>query len=128
MTLFEYKTEKFTYKYYIQFLIGLRPKVFIFENVPGLKTAGGGKYLKDMQFLMDKAGYNTKFKILNAADYGVPQNRKRVILVGWDKNLNKLTEKKIFKCLNFTKQNKKFKSNHWLRRPCYALFIIFVCE
>ncbi len=78
----------FLYKYYVKFLIGLKPKVFIFENVPGLKTAGGGKYLKDMQFLMSRAGYNTKFKILNAADYGVPQNRKRVILVGWDKNLS----------------------------------------
>jgi len=77
----------FLYKYYVEFLKGLKPKVFIFENVPGLKTAGGGKYLKDMQILMDKAGYNTKFDILNTADYGVPQNRKRVILIGWDKKL-----------------------------------------
>jgi len=78
----------FLYKYYIKFLIGLKPKVFIFENVPGLKTAGGGKYLEDMEILMSEAGYYTKYKILNAADYGVPQNRKRIILVGWDKNLN----------------------------------------
>lgn len=77
----------FLYKYYVEFLIGLQPKVFVFENVPGLKTAGGGKYLKDMRILMGKAGYNTKFKILNAANYGVPQNRKRIILIGWNKNL-----------------------------------------
>ena len=77
----------FLYKYYVEFLKGLKPKVFIFENVPGLKTAGGGKYLKDMRVLMDKAGYNTDFKILKAADYGVPQNRKRVIMIGWDKRL-----------------------------------------
>lgn len=75
----------FLYKYYVEFLIGLRPKVFVFENVPGLKTAGGGKYLKDMRILMQKAGYETDFQILNASDYGVPQNRKRVILVGWRK-------------------------------------------
>lgn len=77
----------FLYKYYVEFLKGLKPKVFIFENVPGLKTAGGGKYLRDMRILMDKAGYNTDFKILKAADYGVPQNRKRVIMIGWDKKL-----------------------------------------
>jgi len=77
----------FLYKYYIEFLIGLKPKVFIFENVLGLKTAGGGKYLKDMQILMNKAGYHTNFKVLNAANYGVPQNRKRIILVGWDKKI-----------------------------------------
>ena len=38
-----------------------------------------------MRRLMRRAGYNTDYKILNAADFGVPQNRKRVILVGWNK-------------------------------------------
>lgn len=75
----------FLYKYYIEFLKALRPKIFVFENVPGIKSAGKGKYLKDMQRLMKKAGYETDYRILNAADFGVPQNRKRVILVGWNK-------------------------------------------
>lgn len=74
----------FLYKYYIEFLKALKPKIFVFENVPGLKSAGKGKYLRDMQRLMKKAGYETDYKILNAADFGVPQNRKRVILVGWN--------------------------------------------
>lgn len=76
----------YLYKYYIQFLIGLNPKVFIFENVLGLKTAGGGKYLRDMRALMKAAGYKTDYRILNAAKYGVPQNRKRLILMGWNKD------------------------------------------
>lgn len=73
----------FLYKYYIEFLKALKPKIFVFENVPGLKSAGEGKYLRDMQRLMKRAGYTTDYKILNAADFGVPQNRKRIILVGW---------------------------------------------
>jgi DNA (cytosine-5)-methyltransferase 1 len=73
----------FLYQYYVAFLKALKPKIFVFENVPGLLTAGGGKYLTDMQRLMKEVGYESDFRILNAADYGVPQNRKRIILVGW---------------------------------------------
>jgi len=75
----------FLYRYYVEFLKALKPKVFVFENVPGLETAGKGKYLRDMRRLMKHAGYDTDYKILNAVDFGVPQNRKRVILVGWNK-------------------------------------------
>ena len=76
----------FLYKHYVEFLKALKPKMFVFENVPGLISAGKGVYLKDMRRLMLLAGYTTDYKILNAADYGVPQNRKRVILVGWRKD------------------------------------------
>ncbi|MDP2704566.1 MAG: DNA (cytosine-5-)-methyltransferase [bacterium] len=76
----------FLYKYYVEFLKALKPKIFVFENVPGLESAGKGKYLRDMRRLMKKAGYETDYRILNAVDFGVPQNRKRIILVGWSKN------------------------------------------
>lgn len=75
----------FLYRYYIEFLKVLKPRMFVFENVPGLETAGRGKYLLDMRRLMKRIGYDTDYKILNAADFGVPQNRKRIILVGWNK-------------------------------------------
>jgi DNA (cytosine-5)-methyltransferase 1 len=75
----------FLYRHYVEFLKAFNPKMFVFENVPGLQSAGKGRYLADMRRLMKKAGYTTDLKILNAADYGVPQNRKRVILVGWNK-------------------------------------------
>ena len=74
----------FLYRYYVEFLKAFRPKIFVFENVPGLLSAGNGRYLKDMQKLMKKAGYDTAYKILNAVNFGVPQNRKRIILVGWN--------------------------------------------
>lgn len=75
----------FLYRYYVEFLKVFKPKIFVFENVPGLESAGKGRYLKDMRHLMKQAGYDTSYKILNAADFGVPQNRKRVILVGWNR-------------------------------------------
>ncbi len=76
----------YLYKYYIAFLKALKPKIFLFENVPGILSAGGnGKYLKDMRRMMAKIGYKTDYRILNAADYGVPQGRRRIILIGWNK-------------------------------------------
>ncbi len=78
----------YLYKYYVEFLNAFKPKMFVFENVPGLVSAGKGKYLEDMRALMLRAGYETDYRILNAADYGVPQNRRRVILIGWDKRIS----------------------------------------
>jgi len=86
----------FLYLYYIEFLKALKPKIFVFENVPGLESAGKGKYLKDMRRLMKKAGYETDYKILNAVNFGVPQNRKRIILIGWSKD-SKMQEYPDFK-------------------------------
>ncbi|GEM_PF-82182 len=78
-------SRNFLYRYYVEFLKAFQPKIFVFENVPGLISAGKGRYLKDMRRLMKKAGYDTGYKILNASDFGVPQSRKRVLLVGWNK-------------------------------------------
>lgn len=75
----------YLYRYYVEFLKAFKPKVFVFENVPGLVSAGKGKYLKEMRELMKEAGYETDYRIVNAAEYGVPQNRRRVILIGWNK-------------------------------------------
>lgn len=74
---------KFLYEHYVEFLKALKPKLFVFENVPGLLSAGGGIYLADMRRLMKKAGYSTAYRLLNASDFGVPQERKRIILIGW---------------------------------------------
>lgn len=81
----KWDNRKFLYRYYVEFLKALNPKIFVFENVPGLISSGKGKYLQDMRKLMRHAGYETDLKILNTADFGVPQNRRRVILVGWSK-------------------------------------------
>jgi len=71
------------YKQYLSVLKRYEPQMFVFENVPGLLNAGKGKYFIDIQMAFEELGYYIDHKILNAADFGVLQNRKRVILVGW---------------------------------------------
>ncbi|MBQ9292324.1 MAG: DNA cytosine methyltransferase [Campylobacter sp.] len=78
----------FLYKYYIKFLRLYKPKMFIFENVPGLKSAGNGQYFNDLKNAINKAGYHIELRELIASDYGVLQNRKRIIIVGWKKKKN----------------------------------------
>ena len=61
----------------------LKPKAFIFENVVGILSMDKGKLFKQIQAEFEELGYTLKHKILNAVDYGVPQQRERVILVGF---------------------------------------------
>lgn len=75
----------YLYKLYGEFLKKYKPKYFVFENVMGLlsaKDTDGELYFNKMRDLFQKCGYKTEYKILNAADYGVLQNRKRIILIG----------------------------------------------
>ena len=74
------------YLFYAKFLEKYKPKYFVFENVPGLLSATdekGKSYLDLMQTLfLEEYGYETEPRTLLASDYGVPQSRKRVFLVG----------------------------------------------
>lgn len=80
----EYKDPKgFLYQHYLYYLKLFQPRVFIFENVPGLTSMNDGKRVNDIREGFEEAGYNIDMQILNAADYGVVQERKRVIFVGW---------------------------------------------
>jgi len=60
----------------------LRPKAFVFENVVGILSMDKGNLFKQIQSEFKELGYILKYKVLNAVDYGVPQLRERVILVG----------------------------------------------
>ena len=75
----------YLYRCYAKFLDKYRPKRFVFENVKGLLSARDGNghgYLVDMQSLFRNLGYETTFSTLCAREYGILQNRKRVVLVG----------------------------------------------
>lgn len=72
----------FLFRYYAEFLKRYEPKVFVFENVLGLLTAGNQKYLNQMLELFSNLGYSTDINVLNAEDYGVLQKRRRVFIVG----------------------------------------------
>jgi DNA (cytosine-5)-methyltransferase 1 len=71
------------YKLYFQVLAYYCPSMFVFENVPGLLTAGGGRYLADILKKFESLGYTLDFKVIDASDYGVLQKRRRIILIGW---------------------------------------------
>lgn len=73
----------YLYLLYCKALKKYKPEMFVFENVPGLLTANKGRYFQDMQDAFRDVGYELDFKILNAANFGVLQNRRRVILIGW---------------------------------------------
>lgn len=60
---------------------------FIMENVPGILSAHKGAYVEEIRNFFHKNGYKTEMKIINAADYGVPQVRRRFILMGTKTNL-----------------------------------------
>lgn len=76
------------YKQMVRVIQDKQPLAFIAENVKGLMTLHKGEIFKKVREAFEDAGYILSFKLLNAADYGVPQKRERVILVGFRKDLN----------------------------------------
>ena len=68
---------------FLDIVKGIKPRWFLMENVPGLANLDGGNFLKAIIDEFKEAGYyNVEYKILNAADYGVPQFRKRLVIIG----------------------------------------------
>jgi DNA (cytosine-5)-methyltransferase 1 len=76
------------YIQYGRFLKKYCPKLFVFENVPGILTTSGGKYFRNLKKYYKRLGYSVEAKVFNAYDYEVIQHRKRVIVVGWRKDLS----------------------------------------
>ncbi len=75
----------YLYKLYAEFLKRYKPKYFVFENVTGLLSAkdeDGTLHFDNMRALFKEYGYSTEYRVLKATDYGVLQNRKRIILIG----------------------------------------------
>lgn len=72
----------YLYQLYADVLEHYHPRMFVFENVLGLKSANNGGYLADMTARFRQAGYDLDLRVLTASNYGVLQNRKRVILIG----------------------------------------------
>jgi len=79
------------YKHYVKFLERYRPKMFVFENVPGILSANNGEFLNKIFEAVKSAGYELKIpqtKFLNSKNFGVLQDRKRVIIIGWRNDVN----------------------------------------
>lgn len=72
----------FLFKYYVSVVELVNPKYFVMENVPNLLTAEGGYFRHEIEELFNKLGYSLEYGVLNASDYGVPQNRRRAVIIG----------------------------------------------
>lgn len=73
---------------YARLVKEIEPKVFIFENVQGLLKHDGGKTWEIIQKVFNSLGYNISFRVLDSKDYGIPQTRRRLIVVGFKENKN----------------------------------------
>ena len=73
----------YLYKMFVKFVKYYRPKIFVMENVPGMISYKNGSVVEQVMEDFKKIGYKKiKWNILNAADYGTPQKRKRIFFVG----------------------------------------------
>ena len=75
--------------HYVRIVQELNPKYCVFENVRGLTLGKHAQFLEELIVALGAAGYDvlTPYQVLNAADYGVPQDRRRLLLVGTRKGL-----------------------------------------
>lgn len=72
----------FLFKYYVKVVELVKPKYFVMENVPNLLSAEDGFFRKEIEELFNSLGYQLTMGVLNASDYGVPQNRRRAVIIG----------------------------------------------
>tara|TARA_Y100000816_G_scaffold285482_1_gene265196 strand:- start:693 stop:1697 length:1005 start_codon:yes stop_codon:yes gene_type:complete len=74
---------------FIRILKNKKPLFFLAENVSGMLAQRNAKALERIIRLFEKSGYSVTYQLMNASDFGVPQDRKRVIFVGYRKDLGK---------------------------------------
>lgn len=84
---FEHKTQGTLFYDVARIIKEKQPKAFMLENVPGLLTHDNGKTFEVIQSTLLELGYTVDFKVLNSADFGVPQQRKRIYIVGFRSDL-----------------------------------------
>lgn len=72
----------FLFKQFVRAVEFVKPKYFVMENVPNLLTTEKGLFKNEIYELFSKIGYKLQSGILNAADFGVPQNRHRAVIIG----------------------------------------------
>ena len=78
---------------YARLIKEINPKVFIYENVKNLVKHDEGNTWAVIKNVFDSVGYNIDFKVLNAVDFGIPQIRNRLFVVGYRKDLNRSSKR-----------------------------------
>ena len=77
----------FLFLEYMKFVRVFKPNYIILENVSGIRSTASGKFENDIKEHMEKLGYETTIKLVNAAEFGVPQIRQRLLFVGVKKGI-----------------------------------------
>jgi DNA (cytosine-5-)-methyltransferase len=72
----------YLFKYFFEVVNYVKPKYFVIENVPNILTANKGSFKREIYNIFENIGYTLNSNVLNASDYGVPQNRRRAIIIG----------------------------------------------
>jgi DNA (cytosine-5)-methyltransferase 1 len=67
---------------YVRVVEEIRPRFFLLENVTGLQTLHDGRLFQNLLTMLDQLGYAFHYRVLHAADYGVPQMRRRLVVLG----------------------------------------------
>lgn len=70
------------FKHYVRFVKIIKPKFFVFENVAALARHNKGKTISEIIAAFEEIGYSITFKVINSVNYSVPQERRRIIVVG----------------------------------------------
>lgn len=78
----DHDERNFLFKEYMRFVAAFEPDYIILENVSGMRSTAGGAFEKAIKESMEELGYSVNVRLLNAADYGVPQERHRLLFVG----------------------------------------------
>jgi len=86
---FEHPTQGTLFYDVLRLVEGLRPKAFLLENVVGLVNHDKGNTFRIIQESLIELGYELTYQILDSADFGLPQHRKRIYIVGFDKRVYK---------------------------------------
>ena len=68
--------------HYIRLISEIRPSAFLLENVPNLRVIDGGSFLQKAIRKLEALGYSVRTEVVSAADFGVPQNRRRLVVLG----------------------------------------------
>lgn len=104
---------------YINSIISFKPDFFLFENVKGLwKTEKHRAYFEELKNMLHAAGYCTTNRLINALEYGAPQDRERILLFGVCKNLLSKDSYKNEEIINFP----------WFENVLYNMNDIHSCQ
>lgn len=96
---------------YARLIKEIQPKVFIFENVRGLKTHDKGKTWEIISKVLNDLNYNVHEEVLNSSDFGIPQTRRRLFVVGFHKKVKFEFTKQLENVNQFTMQDFLIESN-----------------